>query len=60
MALAGHGLPLQFYRLSEVRDDGEHLVQLVTFLKFLGSKKSSLCLGQQGISWKWDKKSLES
>ncbi len=27
MALAGQGLPLQFYRSSEVRGDGEHLVQ---------------------------------
>lgn len=55
MALARQGLPLQLYRASEVRDDGEHLVQLVTFLKFLGSKKSSLCLGYRGASWQWEK-----
>jgi hypothetical protein len=55
LALAGQGLPMQFYRSSQVRDDGEHLVQLVTFLKFLYSKQLSLCLGRQGISWQWQK-----
>jgi len=55
IALAGQGLPVRFYRAAEVRDDGEHLVQLITFLKFLGSEQASLCLGRQGYSWRWDK-----
>lgn len=55
LALAGQGLPMQFNRSSEVRDDGEHLVQLVTFLKFLYSNQASLCLGRAGTSWQWQK-----
>lgn len=55
IALSGDGLPLRFSRSSESRDDGEHPVQLLTFLRFLLAEEQSLSLGNQGHSWRWDK-----
>lgn len=55
IVLKGDGLPLRFYRSSESRDDGEHPVQLLAFLKFLLAEGKSLKLGNQGHSWRWDK-----
>jgi hypothetical protein len=55
IALAGQGLSVLLHRSSQMRDDGEHLMQLVAFLKFLCSEQSSLCLGRKGVSWQWDK-----
>jgi hypothetical protein len=55
IALTGGGLPLQFCRSAESRDDGEHPVQLLTFLRFLLAEDQSLSLGHQGHSWRWDK-----
>ena len=51
MALAGQGLPLRLYRTAKIANEGEHLVQLLMFLKFLYAKQSSLNLGR----WQWDK-----
>jgi len=55
IALTGDGLPLRFSRSSESRDDGEHPVQLLAFLRFLLAEEQSLSLGNQGHSWRWDK-----
>lgn len=55
VALTGDGLPLRFCRSSEPRDDGEHPVQLLAFLRFLLGDEQSLSLGNQGRSWRWDK-----
>lgn len=52
----GTGLPLQFCRSSQSRDDGEHPVQLLALIKFLVAEKRSLSLGNQGHSWTWRKK----
>lgn len=56
IALTGDGLPLQFLRSPQPRDDGEHPVQLLNFLKFLLAGERSLSLGNQGHSWTWCKK----
>ncbi len=56
IALTGDGLPLQFLRSPQPRDDGEHPVQLLHFLKFLLAGERSLSLGNQGHSWTWCKK----
>lgn len=56
IALNGEGLPLRLYRSSESRDDGEHPVQLLAFLKFLLAEDKSLTLGNQGHCWRWDKR----
>lgn len=55
ITLNGDGLPLRLSRLSESREDGEHSVQLLAFLRFLLSEDQSLTMGNQGHSWKWDK-----
>jgi hypothetical protein len=55
LALTGDGLPLQFCRSAESRNDGEHPIQLLTFLKFLLAEDQSLSLGHQGHSWRWVK-----
>jgi hypothetical protein len=55
IGLQGKGLPMRFYRLSESRDDGEHPVQLLAFLRFFLSEDKSLHVGNQGHSWGWDK-----
>jgi len=56
IALCGNGLPLQLCRSAESRDDGEHPVQLLAFLRFLLAEERSLSLGNQGHSWIWHKK----
>ena len=56
IALTGDGLPLQFDRCTQSRDDGEQPLQLQLFLKFLLAKERSLSLGNQGHSWTWRKK----
>ncbi|WP_262963937.1 beta-ketoacyl synthase chain length factor [Methylobacter psychrophilus] len=56
IALVGDGLPLQFDRCTQSREDGEHPVQLQLFLKFLLAKERSLSLGNQEHSWIWHKK----
>lgn len=55
VGLSGDGLPVRFYRSSESRDDGEHPVQLLAFLRFLLGDEQSLTLGNQGCGWRWDK-----
>ncbi|CAA9891915.1 conserved hypothetical protein [Candidatus Methylobacter favarea] len=55
LALIGNGLPLQFCRSAQSRDDGEHPIQLLAFLKFLLGEDRSLSLGHHGHSWRWDK-----
>lgn len=56
IALTGHGIPFHFCRLAESRNDGEHSVQLLAFIKFLLGGQQSLSLGNQGHSWTWHKK----
>jgi len=56
IALVGNGLPLQFCYSTESRDDGEHPVQMLAFLRFLLAEERSLSLGNQGHSWTWHKK----
>jgi Beta-ketoacyl synthase, N-terminal domain len=56
IALSGSGVPFEFCRSAESRDDGEHPVQLLALLKFLVAQKQSLSLGNQGHSWTWHKK----
>lgn len=53
--LQGDGLPMRFNYSSIPRDDGEHPVQLLTFLRFLLAEDKSLLVGNQGHSWRWDK-----
>jgi Beta-ketoacyl synthase, N-terminal domain len=55
ITLQGDGLPMRFYRSSKPRDDGEHPVQLLAFLRFLLAEDKSLLVGNQGHSWRWDK-----
>ena len=56
IALSGHGMPLQFCRSNQSRDDGEHILQLLAFIKFLITEERSLSLGNLGHSWTWNKK----
>jgi hypothetical protein len=56
IALSGDGMPLQFCRSNQSRDDGEHILQLLAFLKFLITDERSLSLGNLGHSWTWNKK----
>lgn len=56
IALSGNGLPFQFCRSVQSRDDGEHPVQLLAFLRFLLAEELSLSLGNQRHSWIWHKK----
>lgn len=56
IALTGEGLPLRLMRSSDSRDDGEHPVQLLAFLRFVLAKDKSLTLGNQGHCWKWEKR----
>ncbi len=55
VSLAGDGLPVRLSRSSESRDDGEHPVQLLAFLRFLLGDEQSLTLGNQGRGWRWGK-----
>ena len=56
IALNGDGMPLQFHRCNQSRDDGEHVLQLLAFIKFLIADERSLILGNLGHSWTWNKK----
>ena len=56
ISLAGKGLPLQFNRSSVPRDEGEHALQIFSFLKFLVADDKSLALGNHRHSWEWHKK----
>ncbi len=56
ISLTGSGLPLRFYRSSEQRNDGEHAVQIFSFLKFLVADDKLLVLGNHRHSWDWRKK----
>jgi hypothetical protein len=60
LSLSGVGQPFQFGRCAESRDDGEHPVQLLTFLRFLLNDAQVLSLGNQGHSWTWHKQSSAS
>lgn len=55
IVLQGEGLPLRFYRSSTPRDDGEHPLQLLAFIKFLVNEDNSLRVGYRGHGWGWDK-----
>lgn len=56
IALSGNGLPLSFCRCAQPRDDGEHPVQLLAFLRFLLAEERLISLGNQSHSWTWQKK----
>jgi hypothetical protein len=56
IALTGEGLPMQLSRSSMTRDDGEHPIQLLTFLRFLLAEDKSLRLGNREHSWQWQKR----
>ena len=46
VSLTGSGLPLQFNRSSAHRDDGEHALQIFSFLKFLVADDKIVGAGQ--------------
>ncbi|WP_394751725.1 beta-ketoacyl synthase chain length factor [Crenothrix sp.] len=56
MSLNGDGMPLQLCRIPQSRNDGEHPIQLLAFIKFLVTEQRLLCLGNYGHSWTWHKK----
>jgi len=56
MALSGVGQALALHRSAQSRDDGEHPVQLSSFLRFLLAEERVLNLGNRGHSWTWQKK----
>jgi len=56
VSLSGEGLALRFCRSAKLRDDGEHALQIVSFLKFLVADEQSLALGNHRHSWEWYKK----
>lgn len=56
ISLTGNGLPLRFCRSAAHRDDGEHALQMLSFLKFLVADDKSLALGNHRHSWEWYKK----
>jgi hypothetical protein len=56
ISLTGSGLALRFNKSSAHRDDGEHALQIFSFLKFLVADKKSLVLGNHRHSWEWHKK----
>jgi hypothetical protein len=55
LALTGQGVALRCYRTDELGVSDEHLVQLHAFAAFLKTEQTSVCLGRQGDSWRWDK-----
>ncbi|MGZ8181053.1 MAG: beta-ketoacyl synthase chain length factor [Methylobacter sp.] len=55
VSLTGNGLALRFNRSSARRDDGEHALQILSFLKFLVADDKSLALGNHRHSWEWHK-----
>ncbi len=56
ISLTGTGLRLQLNRSSAHRDDGEHALQIFSFIKFLVADDKSLVLGNHRHSWEWHKK----
>lgn len=56
ISLTGSGLPLQLNRTSAHRDDGEHALQIFSFIEFLTADQQSLVLGNHRHSWEWFKK----
>ncbi|MGZ4957194.1 MAG: beta-ketoacyl synthase chain length factor [Methylobacter sp.] len=56
ISLTGSGLPLQFCRSSAYRNDGEHALQIFSFLKFLVADDKALVLGNHRHSWEWHKR----
>jgi hypothetical protein len=57
ISLHGYGLPLKLQRSSEPRhNDGEHALQIFSFLKFLVTDEQFLQLGNHRQSWIWHKK----
>jgi hypothetical protein len=56
VSLTGSGLPLQLNRSSAHRNDGEHALQIFSFLKFLVADDKTLVLGNHRHSWEWHKK----
>jgi hypothetical protein len=52
LALSGEGLPLSLCRATEFRDESEHSVQLLAFLKFILADEQVLNLG----NWIWCRK----
>ena len=56
LALTGDGIPLQLSPSRQSHDDGEHAVQLPTFVRFLLTEQRALSLGNQVYSWTWKKK----
>jgi hypothetical protein len=57
ISLHGYGLPLKLQRSSEPRHiDGEHALQIFSFLKFLVTDEQFLQLGNHRQSWIWHKK----
>ena len=55
VSLTGNGLPMRFCRSPAQRDDGEHALQIFSFLKFLVADDKSLALGNHRHSWEWHK-----
>ncbi|MCK9397708.1 MAG: beta-ketoacyl synthase chain length factor [Methylobacter sp.] len=55
ISLAGNGLPIRFCRSPAQRNDGEHALQIFSFLKFLATDDKSLALGNHRHSWEWRK-----
>jgi hypothetical protein len=56
VSLTGSGLALQFNRSSARRGDGEHALQIFSFIKFLVADEKTLVLGNHRHSWEWHKK----
>lgn len=56
ISLTGIGLPLQLNRSPARRDDGEHALQIFSFIKFLVADDRLLALGNHRHSWEWHKK----
>jgi hypothetical protein len=56
ISLTGTGLRLQFNSSSARRSDGEHALQILSFLKFLATDQHWLVLGNHRHSWEWHKK----
>jgi hypothetical protein len=52
----GDGLPLLLCRSPEHRNDGEHALQIFSFLQFLVTDEQFLQLGNHRHSWIWQKK----
>lgn len=55
ISLTGTGLPLQLNRSPARRDDGEHALQIFSFIKFLVADEQLLALGNHRHSWEWQK-----